>query len=104
VRNRQHDLIEIIRKQPHLLGIGLDENTAIIVQGDEFEVIGESFVAIFDYSLWNENPGCVNPLPNDGKFFLLRSGDRYNVNTREVLNWRGGNSRNIFLEPTGEGL
>jgi len=104
VRNRQHDLIEIIQKHPHLLGIGLDENTAIVVQGDEFEVIGESFVAIFDYNHWNENPECTTPLPNDGRFFLLRSGDRYNVNTREVLSWRGGNTRNIFREPTGEGL
>ncbi len=98
VRNRQHDLVEVIEAHPELLGIGLDENTAVIVQGDEMEVMGQSFVAIYDYSLWNgEEKG--ESLPNDGKFFLLRSGDRYNVHTRQVTEWRGGRSRDIFAQP-----
>lgn len=96
VRNRQNDLVEVIRKYPNLLGIGLDENTAIIVKGDEFEVLGESFVALYDYNLWDENSKSTQPLPNGGRFFLLREGDRYNVANREVTNWEGGNSRNIF--------
>jgi len=103
VRNRQHDLVEIIKAHPHLLGIGLDENTAIVVQGDEFEVIGKSFVAIYDYKLWGTNEEGDPLLANGGRFFLLRSGDKYNVNTREVIEWRGGNSRNIFfVPPVGE--
>ena len=100
VRNRQHDLVEVIRKHPSLLGIGLDENTAIVVSGNEFEVMGESFVAIYDYSIWDENPYSEFRLPNQGKFFLLRSGDRYNLKTREVISWSGGNTRNIFAETT----
>ncbi len=99
VRNRQHDLIEIISAHPDLLGIGLDENTAVVVEGNEMEVIGKSFVAIFDYNLWPDNPNSTKSLANGGKFFLLRSGDRYNVNTRQVTEWTGGNSRNIFAEP-----
>ena len=95
-RNRQYDMIEVIRKYPNLLGIGLDENTAIIVKGNEFEVLGESFVAIYDYNLWDENSASAQPLPNGGRFFLLRKGDRYNVANREVTRWKGGNSRNIF--------
>ena len=99
VRNRQHDLVEVISEHPELLGIGLDENTAVVVRGNEMEVIGGSFVAIFDYSLWDENPLKTNSLANNGKFFLLRSGDKYNVNTRQVIEWRGGQSRNIFPVP-----
>lgn len=99
VRNRQHDLIEIITAHPDLLGIGLDENTAVVVRGNEMEVIGKSFVAIYDYKLWDENPHKSGSLANGGKFFLLRPGDKYNVNTRQVIEWRGGNSRNIFREP-----
>ncbi len=99
VRNRQHDLLEVINAYPDLLGIGLDENTGIVVQGNEMEVIGASFVAIYDYNLWPENPNNTQTLNNGGKFFLLRSGDRYNVNTRQVTEWRGGNSRNIFSNP-----
>lgn len=98
VRNRQHDLVEVIQKYPSLLGIGLDENTAIIVQGNEFEVLGESFVALYDYNRWDENSAAEYPLPNGGRFFLLREGDRFDVATRKVTSWRGGNSRNIFSE------
>ncbi len=99
VRNREHDLVEVLRTYPGLLGIGLDENTAIVVTGDEFEVVGESYVAIYDYNLWDENPSATKTLPNGGKFFFLRAGDRYNVVTRSVLRWSGGNSRNIFAGP-----
>jgi cyanophycinase len=99
VRNRQHDLVEIITAHPDLLGIGLDENTAVVVQGNEMEVIGQSFVAIYDYNLWPENSYGTTTLNNGGRFFLLRPGDRYNVNTRQVTEWRGGSSRNIFSEP-----
>jgi len=80
-----------------LLGIGLDENTAIVVKGNEFEVIGQSFVAIYDYNLWQENPAGNKKIPNGGKFFLLRKGDRYNVKSREVTRWSGDATRNIFL-------
>ncbi len=47
-RNRQFDLIAVLKKHPHLLGIGIDEGTAIVVQGDSLEVIGQSYVAIYE--------------------------------------------------------
>ena len=74
-RNRQFDLIEIIQARPELLGIGIDENTAIVVQGDSFEVIGESYVLIFD------NQKMVG---DRGHFYFLAPGDRYNMATREA--------------------
>lgn len=98
VRNRQNDLISVITKYPELLGIGLDENTAIVVKGNEFEVIGQSFVAIYDYNLWQENPSGTKKLKNGSKYFFLRKGDRYNVKTREVTNWGGDPTRNIFTD------
>ena len=39
-RNRHFDMVEVIRARPELLGIGIDEDTAIVVRGDAFEVIG----------------------------------------------------------------
>lgn len=99
VRNRQHDLVEVIREYPHLLGIGIDENTAVLVQGNRMEVLGESFVAIYDQNLWYNNPGDSLYIPNDGKFFLLRRGDVYDVKERNVIRWAGGNTRNIFASP-----
>lgn len=72
-RNRQFDLVEIITALPDLLGIGLDENTAIVVQSDWFEVIGQSYVAIFD---------ARKMIGQEGKFYLLAPGDRFDLPNR----------------------
>ena len=78
-RNRQFDLLEIITAKPELLGIGLDENTAIVVAGDEFEVIGESYVVIYDHE---------RTIDSGGRFYFLSRGDRYNLATREAFRER----------------
>lgn len=90
-RNRQFDLIEIIKVHPDLLGIGLDENTAIVVQGNTLEVIGQSYVAIFDYNLWEENltGNSESLLHNGGKFFLLAPGDKYDLYNRKAVHLIG---------------
>lgn len=72
-RNRQFDLLEVIEARPELLGIGLDEDTAILVDGDRFEVLGRGYVAIYD-------AGAV--LPGGGPFYFLRDGDRFDLATR----------------------
>lgn len=74
-RNRQFDMIEVIEAHPELLGIGLDENTAIVVQGDNFQVIGESYAIIYD-------SGATTG--TDGKFYFLAPGDRFNLATRQA--------------------
>ncbi len=75
-RNRQFDLVEIIEAHPDLLGIGLDENTAIVVQGDRFEVIGQSYVALYDHN---------SRLDSGGLFYFLAPGDRFDLATREAF-------------------
>lgn len=72
-RNRQFDLIEVIEKHPDVLGIGLDEDTAIVVRGDRFEVIGQSYVAIYDHK---------RMLDSGGKFYFLAPGDQYDLKNR----------------------
>ena len=74
-RNRQFDLIDVVRARPDLLGIGIDEDTAIVVQGDRFEVIGRSYVAIYDHE---------RLLDSGGLFYLLAPGDAYDLATREA--------------------
>jgi cyanophycinase len=78
-RNRQFDIIGVIEAHPELLGIGIDENTAIVVQGDEFEVIGASYVLIYD------NRSMVG---EGGRFYFIPPGGRFNLQTREAT--RGG--------------
>ena len=72
-RNRQFDLIPVIEAHPELLGIGIDEDTAIVVRGDRAEVIGQGYVAIYD------NRSTV---AERGQFYLLRPGDAIDLATR----------------------
>jgi cyanophycinase len=73
-RNRQFDLVEIIEAKPELLGIGIDEEAGILVTGDSFVVL-EGYVAIYDSG---------RQLPNGGKFYLLRKGDRFDLASRQA--------------------
>ncbi|MBG88219.1 MAG: cyanophycinase [Verrucomicrobiales bacterium] len=75
-RNRQFDLVKLIEAKPELLGIGLDENTAILVTGDEFEVMGTSYVAIYDRGWMKEN---------DKPFYLLSPGQRFDLAARSPI-------------------
>ena len=74
-RNRQFDLIEVIETHPHLLGIGIDEDTAIVVEGDRFEVMGQSYVVIYDHE---------RLLDSGGRFYFLGAGDRYDLGRRQA--------------------
>jgi cyanophycinase len=73
-RNRWDDLISVIRKYPDHLGIGLSEGTAIVVQGDRFEVMGPGKVAIHDSKRKHE--------PWEKPYFVLEAGDRFDMKTR----------------------
>jgi cyanophycinase len=77
--NRQFDLLRIKRLHPNLLGIGLDDPTAIIVQDNKFEIIGTGRVAIYD------REPAVDP---DGSFYFLGVGDSFNLLTREAVRGR----------------
>jgi cyanophycinase len=76
-RKREADLVPVVEKHRQLLGIGIDENTAIVVQGDRFEVIGASKVAIYD-------PRRKAP-PGGPMYYFLNPGDRFDLKTRKQL-------------------
>ena len=82
-RNRQFDMLEVVDKHPELFLIGLDEDTAIVVQGDEFEVIGRSYAVIF---------GTKTVAGANGRFYFMGAGDRYDLKTRKATrratDWR----------------
>ena len=48
VRGRADDLVQVIDTKTGLLGLGIDEPAAVVVQGDRLEVIGQSVVGIYD--------------------------------------------------------
>jgi cyanophycinase len=70
VRHREGDLGPVIAKHPELLGIGINESAAIVVHGNEFEVMNGQ-VLIHDGH------------PHSGKFYYsLSSGQKFNLKTR----------------------
>jgi len=86
-RNRQFDMFDILKNRPELLGIGIDESTAIVVQQNTFEVIGKSNVLIYDGTFWSRDTNDIqNPPKADDIFYFLQAGDQYNLKERKVIN------------------
>src|SRR5690606_15716106 len=89
-RNRLGRLLSIIAENPFVLGIGIDEDTAIIVDRDtNLEVVGTHTVTIVDgrnmHSTINEIPaGQILALTNV-TLNVLPAGHRYNIETRTPL-------------------
>lgn len=90
-RNREFDMVDFIRKAPELIGIGMDEATAILVQGDTLQVLGKSYIAIYDYATIiksEENHGKEGPedfTVSGGPFFFLSEGQKYDLRNRKVI-------------------
>ncbi|MCF6402638.1 cyanophycinase [Chitinophaga filiformis] len=85
-RNRQFDLVGVIKAHPDLLGIGIDESTAIVVQKDTFEVVGNSYVAIYDIAHINEKQKSpTGEYSTDGPFYFLGRGQRFDLQQRKVI-------------------
>jgi cyanophycinase len=85
-RNRQFDLFEILKNRPELLGVGLDENMAIIVRGNQFEVLGNTYVLLYDTNFWSSEGSDLKNLPDKNKlFYFLRNGDKYDLYNRKVI-------------------
>ena len=95
-RNREFDLVDFIRQAPELIGIGLDQSTGIVVQKDTLQVIGQSYVAIYDYNTIIGD-GAKHVVKNsrgqddedftasNGAFFFLSAGQRYDLKNRKVI-------------------
>jgi cyanophycinase len=47
-RGRLNRLLSAVAMYPHELGLGIDEDTAILVTGDKFEVLGAGSVTVID--------------------------------------------------------
>ena len=84
-RNRIFDMIDVIKSHPDLLGIGIDESTAIVVQQDLFEVIGTSYVAIYDIDQINgSSKGPREQNSSSGPFYFLGKGQKFDLKLRKI--------------------
>ena len=77
-RNRFKDLSSVIETYPQLLGIGIDEGTALIVNGSVGTVQGEGQVHFYDRS------GIAKQKAKD--YESIGKGGRYQLVQRKVLN------------------
>jgi cyanophycinase len=85
-RNRQFDMYEVLRAHPGLLGIGIDENTAAIVHGEIMEVLGASYILIYDGTFWSREGSTLKHIPEKGSlFYMIRQGDRYDLRRRKII-------------------
>jgi len=76
-RRRQKDMTQLVTKHPQLLGIGLDESTAIIVQKSRAEVVGKGRVFFYD----RQNA----PEPEQPDYIALPAGSEFDLAKRKVL-------------------
>lgn len=86
-RKRHNRLISLVAEYPQLLGIGIDESTAIIINPDRsFEVNGEGNVVVYDASrarvqiLASQSLSGFNIIMH-----ILKPGDRFNLKTKRAL-------------------
>ena len=86
-RKRHNRLISLTLEYPDLLGIGIDESTAIIVSPDKtFKVIGEQNVIVCDAS-----KAGIKIWPDKGisghniTMHILKAGDHFDLKTRSLI-------------------
>lgn len=78
-RSRYNRLISAALEYPEELGIGIDESTAIIVQGDSARVTGESQVILFKNQASTEVQGELLG-SRDIQMEILLPGDTFTIN------------------------
>ena len=89
-RSRFGRMAEAVAAFPHLIGIGLAEDTGIVIKhGHQFKVIGSGMVILFDgHELTHNNHAILKmgtPMSmTDLKVHILSNGDRFDIRTRRV--------------------
>jgi cyanophycinase len=67
---RDAELVNVVDAHPEILGIGIDDDAALLVRKNVFEVIGTGRVAIYD-----------NVRRNGSWYYWLKPGDRFDLST-----------------------
>jgi cyanophycinase len=67
---RDNELVNVVDAHPEILGIGIDEDAALVVRGNRFEVIGAGRVAIYD-----------NQRRDGSWYYWLKPGDLFDLET-----------------------
>ena len=76
-RMRHADMTLLMKTFPQMLGIGLDEATAIVVQKSTAEVVGANRIHFYDY----KHP----PTDDDKDYIALGNGQKYDLKASKVM-------------------
>jgi cyanophycinase len=72
--HREGELVNVVDQHPSLLGLGIEDNAALLVRGDTAEVLGSGRVAVYDdkkhEQLW---------------YYWLEPGARFNLASRRPI-------------------
>jgi cyanophycinase len=85
-RGRLPRLLSAIAAEPDHIGVGIDENTAVYVEGDRFEVLGSGVVTIVDpqHSTMVHPAGDYDPITLfNVRLHLMPAGCVYDAKRRE---------------------
>ena len=77
VRNRQFDLVPVLENHPNTLGIALDESTAAVVTPGTIEVVGKSYMLVFDPKDWERQRKEWGRVYRP--FLMFAQGQRYGI-------------------------
>ncbi len=89
-RGRLGRLLSALAQQPAVLGFGIDENTAVVIQDNKFEVVGEGAVTVVDIAdVIHTN---INDILKDeaiaicgAKLHILPDGYKFDLATRKPI-------------------
>jgi cyanophycinase len=83
-RGRIGRLLPVMVERGFTVGLGVDEDTAAIVNGDSVEVIGASGVLLIELDEADRAPGRKPFAVRNARLSLLADGDRVDLRTRTV--------------------
>jgi cyanophycinase len=87
-RKRHNRTISTLIEHPNLIGVAIDESTAIIVYSDDtFEVLGSNQVLVYDPTSSNNirEDKNGNLGISDIKLHVLINGDKFDLRTKQVI-------------------
>jgi cyanophycinase-like exopeptidase len=67
---RDNELVNVCDRHPSILGLGLDDDVALVVRGNKFTVIGSGGVAVYD-----------NTLRQGAWYYWLKPGESFDLAT-----------------------
>lgn len=105
-RGRIGRLLGAVAHNPRILGVGIDEDTAIVVEGERFDVIGSGAVYVVDgeevtQSNITEARSASALSMHDVRLHVLAAGDAFDLARRAPLGPNRAEARTPFSRASG---